>query len=97
MAKTTFVYVTYIRTKPEKLWSALTDLEFMKQYDGTGIQWTGGQVLHHPHHRARTLEFHRDGVRRLAEGDLQPEVTAGDRLHRPAGPYPIESAHSGEE
>lgn len=27
-----FVYVSYIRTTPEKLWSALTDAEFMKQY-----------------------------------------------------------------
>jgi uncharacterized protein YndB with AHSA1/START domain len=26
------VYVTYIRTTPEKLWSALTNVEFMKQY-----------------------------------------------------------------
>jgi len=32
MAKSTFVYVIYIRTTPEKLWSALTDTEFMKQY-----------------------------------------------------------------
>jgi uncharacterized protein YndB with AHSA1/START domain len=32
MARSTFVYVTYIRTTPEKLWSALTDTEFMKQY-----------------------------------------------------------------
>jgi uncharacterized protein YndB with AHSA1/START domain len=32
MARSTFVYVTYIRTTPEKLWSALTDGEFMKQY-----------------------------------------------------------------
>jgi len=33
MAKSIFVYVTYIRTTPEKLWSALTeDSEFMKQY-----------------------------------------------------------------
>ena len=32
MAKSQFVYVTYIRTTPEKLWSALTDGEFMKQY-----------------------------------------------------------------
>jgi uncharacterized protein YndB with AHSA1/START domain len=32
MARSTFVYVTYIRTTPEKLWSALTDPEFMKQY-----------------------------------------------------------------
>ena len=32
MARSTFVYVTYIRTTPEKLWSALTDVEFMTQY-----------------------------------------------------------------
>ena len=30
--QSTFVYVTYIRTTPEKLWSALTDAEFIKQY-----------------------------------------------------------------
>jgi len=30
--QSSFVYVTYIRTTPEKLWSALTDAEFMKQY-----------------------------------------------------------------
>ena len=27
-----FVYVTYIRTTPDKLWEALTTSEFMKQY-----------------------------------------------------------------
>ena len=32
MARSTFVYVTYIRTTPEKLWAALTSVEFMKQY-----------------------------------------------------------------
>ncbi|HEY1726444.1 MAG TPA: SRPBCC family protein [Steroidobacteraceae bacterium] len=33
MARSTFVYVSYIRTTPQKLWSALTDdAEFMKQY-----------------------------------------------------------------
>ena len=30
--KSTFVYVTYIRTTPERLWSALTTWEFMQQY-----------------------------------------------------------------
>ena len=149
MARSTFVYVTYIRTTPEKLWSALTDAEFMKQYwfgmhcesqwtagsswkmvlrrrqhlrrrrdrrgrsaaavgdplaapeqartqgrrrvamhDGTGAQRNGGQALHHPHHRARTLETHRGGVRRLAEDHLQPEVPAGDRLDSVAGRLP---------
>ena len=46
MAKSTFVYVSYIRTTPEKLWSALTDdVEFMKRYwFGTHCEsaWTAG-------------------------------------------------------
>lgn len=46
MAKSIFVYVTYIRTSPERLWSALTDdTEFMKQYwFGTHCesQWAAG-------------------------------------------------------
>ena len=45
MPRSTFVYVSYIRTTPEKLWSALTDPEFMKQY-WFGVrgesQWTAG-------------------------------------------------------
>jgi uncharacterized protein YndB with AHSA1/START domain len=32
MSKAEFVYVTYIRTTPEKLWEALTHEEFTKQY-----------------------------------------------------------------
>jgi uncharacterized protein YndB with AHSA1/START domain len=40
-----FVYVTYIRTTPERLWKALTGSEFMKQY-WFGMrcesQWTAG-------------------------------------------------------
>jgi uncharacterized protein YndB with AHSA1/START domain len=46
MTRSTFVYVTYIRTTPEKLWTALTsDAEFMKQYwFGTHCEskWTPG-------------------------------------------------------
>ena len=30
--RSTFVYVTFIRTSPERLWSALTTAEFMEQY-----------------------------------------------------------------
>jgi uncharacterized protein YndB with AHSA1/START domain len=45
MARSTFVYVTYIRTTPEKLWSALTDAEFIKRY-WFGVRcesgWTAG-------------------------------------------------------
>src|ERR1700692_1024208 len=45
MARSTFVYVTYIRTTPEKLWSALTDAGYMQEY-WFGVhcesQWTAG-------------------------------------------------------
>ncbi len=46
MARSIFHYVTYIRSTPEKLWSALTDdTEFMKQY-WFGVRceskWTAG-------------------------------------------------------
>jgi uncharacterized protein YndB with AHSA1/START domain len=37
-AESSFVYVTFIRTKPEKLWSALTDPIQMKEY------WFGMQI-----------------------------------------------------
>ncbi|MBX6312303.1 MAG: SRPBCC family protein [Isosphaeraceae bacterium] len=32
MTESRFVYVTYIRTTPEKLWQALTDPEFTRRY-----------------------------------------------------------------
>ena len=32
MAESRFVYVTYIRTTPEKLWRALLDPEFTRRY-----------------------------------------------------------------
>jgi uncharacterized protein YndB with AHSA1/START domain len=32
MAASTFVYVTYIRTSPDELWSAPTGPEFSKKY-----------------------------------------------------------------
>ncbi|HEX7390675.1 MAG TPA: SRPBCC family protein [Acidiphilium sp.] len=37
-AESRFVYVTYIRTTPERLWEALTSTEFSKRY------WLGAQV-----------------------------------------------------
>jgi uncharacterized protein YndB with AHSA1/START domain len=53
MSKSTFVYVTYITTTPQRLWTALTDdTEFMKRY-WFGVhcqsQWTTGapwQMVH---------------------------------------------------
>ena len=44
-SKTTFVYVTYIRTTPEKLWQALTTPEFIRQYWFGSVaesDWTAG-------------------------------------------------------
>jgi uncharacterized protein YndB with AHSA1/START domain len=32
IVESSFVYVTFIRTTPERLWSALTDPDFMKEY-----------------------------------------------------------------
>jgi uncharacterized protein YndB with AHSA1/START domain len=61
MARSAFVYVTYIRTTPEKLWSALThDLEFMKLYwfgNHCESQWTAGSSwkLVHPDGRIRDV------------------------------------------
>lgn len=47
MAKSIFIYVTYIRTTPETLWSALTEAEIMKQW-WFGVhcesQWTAGSA-----------------------------------------------------
>ncbi len=39
VSESSFVYVTFIRTTPEKLWSALTDANQMKEY------WFGIQIL----------------------------------------------------
>lgn len=47
MTQSQFVYVTFIRTTPEQLWSALTDPDFMKQYwFGTHFQtdWKVGSA-----------------------------------------------------
>lgn len=55
MSQTEFVYVTYIRTTPEKLWRALTESVFIRRYfeGGSGVELAG--------RRRRPLE---DGSRR---------------------------------
>src|SRR5262249_60639187 len=43
MPKSQFVYVTYIRTTPEKLWEALTQEEFTRQYWAASVSdWKKG-------------------------------------------------------
>ncbi len=86
MAKSTFVYVTYIRTTPEKLWSALTEVEIMKQW-WFGVhcesQWTAGSTwkLVYPDGRITdTGEIaEADALRRLAirwQHQYKPELKA---------------------
>jgi DNA-binding transcriptional ArsR family regulator/uncharacterized protein YndB with AHSA1/START domain len=47
MTKPEFVYVTYIKTTPEKLWQALTDPAFTKRYWGVEFttDWTQGAPM----------------------------------------------------
>jgi uncharacterized protein YndB with AHSA1/START domain/catechol 2,3-dioxygenase-like lactoylglutathione lyase family enzyme len=92
MARSTFVYVTYIRTTPEKLWSALTeDEEFMKQYwFGTHCesQWTAGSSWKHVSPDGQLLDdgeiVEADPPRRLVirwRNQNKPELAAeGDSL-----------------
>ena len=54
MAKSTYVYVTYIRTTPQKLWQALTDPQFTRQY------WFG---------MASTSDFRKGSPWKLVAGD----------------------------
>ena len=59
MARSTFVYVTYIRTTPQKLWSALTDAEFMKQYwfgNHCESEWTVGSSWKNVHPDGRATD-----------------------------------------
>ena len=81
-----FVYVTYIRTTPERLWSALTSTEFARQY-WLGIVLTadwklgGSWQLAFPDGRVadtgEILEF--EPARRLAirwRNEFRPELKA---------------------
>jgi uncharacterized protein YndB with AHSA1/START domain/DNA-binding transcriptional ArsR family regulator len=47
MEKPSFVYTTYIRTTPERLWQALTDPAFTKRYWGATFQseWSEGSRM----------------------------------------------------
>ena len=48
---TDFIYTTYIKTTPEKLWAALTNPEFIKQYWGHSniSDWKKGSEWRHIH------------------------------------------------
>jgi len=102
MARSTFVYVTYIRTTPERLWSALTDdVAFMKQYwFGTHCdsQWRPGSSWKHVARDGEILDAGKiveaDPPRRLVilwQNQNKPELKAeGDSFCtfelEPSGP-----------
>ena len=46
-SRTQFVYTTYIRTTPERLWQALTEPEFTRRYWGLELhsEWTKGATV----------------------------------------------------
>ena len=85
-AKSSFVYVTYIRTTPEKLWAPLTTPDFMKKYwFGMSIEtdWKAGSTwkLIFPDGRiadtGEIVEF--DRPRRIVlkwRNEFRPELTA---------------------
>lgn len=86
MARSTFVYVTYIRTTPERLWSALTDAQFMKQY-WFGVhgesEWTPGSAWRLVSDEGQTLDageiVEAEPPRRLVirwQNQFKPELRA---------------------
>lgn len=68
MEKPTFVYATYIRTTPEKLWEALTRGEFSEQY------WFGYRIEVEPRKGGRIRILAPAGETTC--GDLTGEVLA---------------------
>ncbi len=60
MGKGTFVYVTYIATRPETVWKALLDGEFTRQYWGheNVSDWEPGSAWEHQRvDAARTVDI----------------------------------------
>ena len=89
MDRPEFVYVTYIRTTPERLWQALTDPAFSLRYMGHAIEadWRPGAAytwdengLKISHHDQIILEY--EPYRRLAFtfATITPELIAHAEL-----------------
>ena len=105
MSDNDFVYTTYIKTTPERLWKALTDPEFTQQYwgvqhetdwkVGSPMAWKLGDVtMAGP--GQKVLEH--DPYRRLAFTwhTITPEFAAGRRdERRPSSQRPAASRSPG--
>lgn len=60
MTEQRFVYVSYIRTTPDKLWRALTNPEFTRQYwwdRAVDSQWTVGSPVEYRYDEGRELDI----------------------------------------
>ena len=87
MAESRFVYVTYIRTTPEKLWQALIDPEFTRQYwCGTtaGMRLEAGLVVEDDDAR-RTRGRQRRGARIDPREAARPQVAERIRARAEGG------------
>ncbi|MFI8183482.1 metalloregulator ArsR/SmtB family transcription factor [Actinacidiphila glaucinigra] len=58
MSESAFVYTTYIRTTPERLWQALTDPAFTRRYWGVAFEtdWAAGSAMVWEEGGARTAD-----------------------------------------
>ncbi|MDX3071614.1 metalloregulator ArsR/SmtB family transcription factor [Streptomyces sp. MI02-7b] len=58
MSESAFVYTTYIRTTPERLWQALTDPAFTRRYWGVAFEtdWRAGSAMVWEEKGARTAD-----------------------------------------
>jgi uncharacterized protein YndB with AHSA1/START domain len=87
MEKPKLVYVTYIRTTPEKLWRAITEPEFARQYWGGMVNvsdWKPGSGWRHvdeeDNHQARVAGEVLESVppRRLVLSWADPSIPADE-------------------
>ena len=72
-SKSRFVYVTFIRTSPDRLWTALTSPEFTKQYwfgramtkhkTGTHGEWLAARLVSSPFSLPKTVRRFGDPTR----------------------------------
>jgi uncharacterized protein YndB with AHSA1/START domain len=73
MSKPEFVYTTYIKTTPEKLWHALTDRDFTRRYwmDCTlTSDWKAGSPHDHGARRRGQERVRDPGIRSAAQAVL---------------------------
>ena len=87
-----FAYTTYINTTPERLWQALTDPEFTRQYWGVTFvsEWTAGATMTWEENGVTISDpeqvvLEAEPGRRPLEGDLRDRAGGADgQAHRRA-------------